>query len=141
MVGHVQRRDSEYIGRRMIKVEPPGRRQRGRPKRRFLDVVRENMQVVGVTEEATEDRDRWRRSLWGLLEYLGKAGRGGRRQNSQMADVQMSSPISQYSLMHPLQVKTHSFSLHREMFPPEKDKTTTLESHCFQTNKYLLVHP
>ncbi|KAK3572845.1 hypothetical protein QTP86_008260 [Hemibagrus guttatus] len=32
--GHVQRRESEYIGRRMLDMELPGRRQRGRPKRR-----------------------------------------------------------------------------------------------------------
>ncbi|KAK3572671.1 hypothetical protein QTP86_004033 [Hemibagrus guttatus] len=35
--GHVQRRDSEYIGRRMLDMELPGRRQRGRPKRRTAD--------------------------------------------------------------------------------------------------------
>ncbi|KAK3550616.1 hypothetical protein QTP70_000689 [Hemibagrus guttatus] len=34
--GHVQRRKSEYIGRRMLDMELPGRRQRGRPKRRIL---------------------------------------------------------------------------------------------------------
>ncbi|KAK3542480.1 hypothetical protein QTP86_027733 [Hemibagrus guttatus] len=33
--GHVQRRESEYIGRRMLDMELPGRRQRGRPKRRY----------------------------------------------------------------------------------------------------------
>ncbi|KAK3540979.1 hypothetical protein QTP86_007948 [Hemibagrus guttatus] len=33
--GHVQRRESEYIGRRMLDMELPGRRQRGRPKRRM----------------------------------------------------------------------------------------------------------
>ncbi|KAK3508422.1 hypothetical protein QTP70_029208, partial [Hemibagrus guttatus] len=33
--GHVQRRESEYIGRRMLDMELPGRRQRGRPKREF----------------------------------------------------------------------------------------------------------
>ncbi|KAK3515161.1 hypothetical protein QTP70_008184 [Hemibagrus guttatus] len=31
--GHVQKRMSEYIGRRMLDMELPGRRQRGRPKR------------------------------------------------------------------------------------------------------------
>ncbi|KAK3522807.1 hypothetical protein QTP86_001539 [Hemibagrus guttatus] len=35
--GHVQRRDSEYIGRRMLDMGLPGRRQRGRPKRRCHD--------------------------------------------------------------------------------------------------------
>ncbi|KAK3515337.1 hypothetical protein QTP70_017194, partial [Hemibagrus guttatus] len=34
--GHVQRRESEYIGRRMLDIGLPGRRQRGRPKRRSV---------------------------------------------------------------------------------------------------------
>ncbi|KAK3507793.1 hypothetical protein QTP70_000403 [Hemibagrus guttatus] len=39
--GHVQRRESEYIGRRMLDMKLPGRRQRGRPKRRhFLQLFR-----------------------------------------------------------------------------------------------------
>ncbi|KAK3573107.1 hypothetical protein QTP86_013217 [Hemibagrus guttatus] len=39
--GHVQRRESEYIGRRMLDMELPGRRQRGRPKRsHFLQLFR-----------------------------------------------------------------------------------------------------
>ncbi|KAK3568622.1 hypothetical protein QTP86_010800 [Hemibagrus guttatus] len=37
--GHVQRRESEYIGRRMLDMELPGRRQRGRPKRSFHSVA------------------------------------------------------------------------------------------------------
>ena len=39
MVGHVQRRDSGDIGRRMLEMELPGRRPRGRPKRRYMDAV------------------------------------------------------------------------------------------------------
>ncbi|KAK3517060.1 hypothetical protein QTP86_004225 [Hemibagrus guttatus] len=38
--GHVQRRESEYIGRRMLDMELPGRRQRGRPKRSWVHVRR-----------------------------------------------------------------------------------------------------
>ena len=58
--GHVLRRDSEYIGRRILSFELPGRRPRGRPKRRFMDVVKVDMKVVGVREEDAEDRVRWR---------------------------------------------------------------------------------
>ena len=58
--GHVQRRDSEYIGRRMLSLELPARRPRGRPRRRFMDVVKEDMKVVGAREQDAEDRVRWR---------------------------------------------------------------------------------
>ncbi|XP_013866635.1 uncharacterized protein LOC106519479 [Austrofundulus limnaeus] len=58
--GHVQRREIEYIGRRMLRMELPGRRPRGRPKRRFMDGVKEDMKVVGVREEDAEDRVTWK---------------------------------------------------------------------------------
>ena len=58
--GHVQRRDREYIGRRILRMGLPGRRHRGRLKRRFKDMLREDMQIVGVIEEDAKDRDRWR---------------------------------------------------------------------------------
>ena len=41
--GHVMRRDQEYVGRKMIEMELPGKKKRGRPKRRFLNVVKEDM--------------------------------------------------------------------------------------------------
>ena len=44
-----------YIGRRMLEMELPGR-QRGRPKRRYMDALKEDMQVVGVRVEDTENR-------------------------------------------------------------------------------------
>ena len=40
-------------------MELPGKRKRGRPNRRFMDVVKE----VEVTEEDTVDRNNWRRKI------------------------------------------------------------------------------
>ena len=57
---HVMRRDQEYVGRKMIEMELSGKRRRGRPKRRFLDVVKEDMKEVGVKEMDIEDRKMWR---------------------------------------------------------------------------------
>ncbi|XP_058258449.1 leukemia NUP98 fusion partner 1, partial [Hemibagrus wyckioides] len=61
--GHVQRRESEYICRRMLDMELPGRRKRGRPKRRYMDGINEDMKLVGVSVEDGEDRDRWREMI------------------------------------------------------------------------------
>ena len=43
-------------------MELPGKMKRGRPKRRFMDVVKEGMAEVEVTEEDAEDRTelRWK---------------------------------------------------------------------------------
>ena len=40
--GHMQRWNAEYIGKRMLCLELPDNR-RGRPKTRFMDMVREDM--------------------------------------------------------------------------------------------------
>ena len=57
--GHVLRKDDGYIGRTMLRMELPRKRKRGRPKRRFMDVVKEDIAEVEVTEEDTEDRNNW----------------------------------------------------------------------------------
>ena len=41
-------------------MELLGKMRWGRPKRRFMDAVREDMAVVEVTKEYAEDRDKWR---------------------------------------------------------------------------------
>ena len=58
--GHVMSRVQEYVGRRMMEMELPGKRRRGRPKKRFLDVVKEDMVEVGAKETDVEDRKIWR---------------------------------------------------------------------------------
>ena len=41
-------------------MELPGKSKRGRPKRWFMDVVKEDMGEVEVTEDDTDDRSNWR---------------------------------------------------------------------------------
>ena len=49
---HVMRRDREYVGRKMMEMELPGKR--------FLDVVKEDMGEVNAKETDVEDRKMWR---------------------------------------------------------------------------------
>ena len=60
--GQVQRRNAEYIVKRMFCLKLPGKRRRGRPKTRFMDVVREDMRVVGVSDRDMSSRRNCR--LW-----------------------------------------------------------------------------
>ena len=59
LLGYVKR----GVVSRILEGELPGRRKRGRPKRRFLSVVKEEIQLVGVTEEDAEDRLRWKQLI------------------------------------------------------------------------------
>ena len=56
--GHVMRKDQEYV-RKMMEMQLSGKRRRDRPKRRFLDVVKEDMKEVGAKEVDVEDRKVW----------------------------------------------------------------------------------
>ena len=58
--GHVMRRDQEYVERKIMEMELPEKRKRGRPKRRFLDVVKEDVEEVGAKETDIEYRKMWR---------------------------------------------------------------------------------
>ena len=61
--GHVMRRDQEYVGRKIMEMELPGKKKRGRPKRRFLDVVKEDMGKVSARETDVENRMVWRKMI------------------------------------------------------------------------------
>ena len=56
----MQRRDRGYFDRRMLEMELPGRRRRGWTKRRYMNAVKEDMQVVGVRIEDTENMVKWK---------------------------------------------------------------------------------
>ena len=58
--GHVMRRGEDYIGQRLMNMTVPGKRKRGRPKRRYMDLLEEDMRAVGARREDTENRVGWR---------------------------------------------------------------------------------
>ena len=45
----------------MMEMELPGKRKRGKPKRRFLDVVKEDTREDGTKESDVENRMAWRK--------------------------------------------------------------------------------
>ena len=61
--GHIMRRDQEYIGRKMMEMKLPGKRKRGRLKKKFQDVVKEDIKKVGARETDVENRTVWRNMI------------------------------------------------------------------------------
>ena len=58
--GHVKRREEDYVGKTMMEMALPGRRKRGRPRRRWMDLAREDMERVGAKEGDEVDREKWK---------------------------------------------------------------------------------
>ena len=61
--GHVLRREDEYEGKRVMGMEVPGERMRGRPKRRWLDSIRNDLSERELSGEDAQDRAKWRRLI------------------------------------------------------------------------------
>ena len=57
--GHVKRREEGCLGKRMMEMAVPGRRKRGRPRRIWMDLTRQDMERVGAKKEDEVDRDKW----------------------------------------------------------------------------------
>ncbi|KAK3562891.1 hypothetical protein QTP86_011127 [Hemibagrus guttatus] len=73
--GHVQRRESEYIGRRMLDMELSGRRQRGRPKRSTNFIPDRSRPGLTTTAIGAVDLQ----GAGGNWATVGRRSRGGRR--------------------------------------------------------------
>ena len=44
----MERTEEGYVRKRMMEMAVPGRRKRGRPRRRWMDLAREDMERVGA---------------------------------------------------------------------------------------------
>ena len=61
--GHVLRRDDKYVGKRVMGMEVAGKSRRGRPKRGWLDSIRNGLSERELSREDTQDRAKWRRLI------------------------------------------------------------------------------
>ena len=55
------RRNEHNVGRRTMEMKVQRRRKTGRPKRRWLDRVRDDMKEKGLSADEVYDCDTWRR--------------------------------------------------------------------------------
>jgi len=61
--GHVIRRTNYYIVRRLMATEVEGKRGRGRPRRKLIDRVKNDIGEKGLSGEEVQDRALWRRLI------------------------------------------------------------------------------
>ena len=57
------RREEHYVGRRATEMNVQGRRKKGRPKRRWLDKVKDDIKEKGLSADDAYDSATWRRML------------------------------------------------------------------------------
>lgn len=60
--GHVVRREENSLAKTAMRLEIAGQRLRGRPKKRWMDRLMEDMRHVNVAPEDALDRAKWRRT-------------------------------------------------------------------------------
>ena len=63
--GHIVTRDEMEI-KKVFELKTEGRRKRGRPVTRWIDVVEEDMKKRGAVQQDAGDREGWRRVVKGL---------------------------------------------------------------------------
>ena len=61
MVGHIVRRNEEVEIKKVLELKIEGWRKRGRPVKRWIDMVEEDMKKRGVVQQDAGDREGWRR--------------------------------------------------------------------------------
>ena len=57
---HVKRREEDNLSRKMMDMVVPGKRRRGRPRLRWTDNNREDMNKYEQTADMTENRQYWK---------------------------------------------------------------------------------
>jgi hypothetical protein len=59
--GHVMRKDESHITKRVMSMNVDGHPSRGCPKKRWMDCVKDDTRIKGVSMEMTSDRREWKK--------------------------------------------------------------------------------
>ena len=62
LYGHIRRRE-DNLSRKIMDMFVPGKRRRGRPRRRWIDNNREDMSKYEITADMTENSQYWKMML------------------------------------------------------------------------------
>jgi hypothetical protein len=59
--GHIMRKDESHITKRVMSMNVDGYPSRGRPKNRWMDCVKDDMRIKGVSMEMTSGKREWKK--------------------------------------------------------------------------------
>ena len=60
LYGHIRRREEDNLSRKIMDMVVPGKRRRGRPRRRWIDNNREDMSKYELTADMAENKQYWK---------------------------------------------------------------------------------
>ena len=72
-LGHVMRMEGKRIPKRVIEWKPTGRRNRGRPRKRWIEDIQEDIQIMGIRGWGKLCKER---AEWKKITEKGKTHRG-----------------------------------------------------------------
>ena len=93
--GHVRRMKEEHIVRRMLDVDIPAKRRRGRPNLRWKDACKRDMTQAGLKEDNATNRAKWRKKL---ISYTGDSrwrDKPGMKKKTPFNKLELSHHVSQ----------------------------------------------